>query len=186
MANIKGTALLPVVKSLRACKAEARKVLPLHLHYYLEDRIIVFGWYPEKDFLELIRSLAKVLPMSEREAYELMGRDSARADLSSIYSNLFVPGDVEGCIKKTALRWRLYHDTGRFLVRRNGPGAADRDLVGYEAASPEMCVLLTSWSREMLLMAGAKEPRIVHSRCACQGDPMCRWEMRWTELGRGR
>jgi hypothetical protein len=181
MARIKGTATLLVVKSLRAHKAEARKTLSPHLHYYLEDRIIVGGWYPEEDHVDLLRALAKILPMSETEAYELMGRSSAREDLSKIYNNMFVPGDIAGTLKKTAVRWRLYHDTGRILIRNEGPGRGTRDLVGYEAPSPEMCIVMGAWTKEMLLMAGARDAEIVHSRCCCKGDPMCRWETKWTE-----
>jgi hypothetical protein len=179
VAKIKGTGLLDVVKNLRAHKEAAKKVLPLPLQSYLEDRIIVFGWYPAEDHLALLRALVAILPQEPAEAYESMGRVSARGGLSGVYRNALKKGNPLGMLKAGRLLWHNYHDTGKILVTPEGPGQARVDLVGYEMCSEEMCAINTAWIHEELVLSGAKEPEVAHSRCSLRGDGLCRWECQW-------
>ncbi len=179
MAKIKGTGLLDVVKNLRTHKEAAEKILPPRLRSYLEDRIIVFGWYPAEDHLALLRALVAILPQKPAESYERMGRMSARKDLLGVYRNALKEGNPLGMLKAGRLVWSSYHDTGRILVTPEGPGQARVDLVGYEMCSEEMCAINTAWIHEELILSGAKEPEIAHSRCTLRGDGLCRWECQW-------
>jgi hypothetical protein len=181
VAKIKGTGMLPVVKNLRANKEAAKKVLPLELQGYLEERIIVFGWYAAEDHLALLKALVTILPQEPAQSYEILGRASAREDLSGVYRNALKEGDPLGMLRAGALVWRNYHDTGRILITPEDEGRARVDLVGYEATSEEMCAINTAWIKEELALSGAKEIEIAHSRCCLRGDELCRWECKWKE-----
>jgi hypothetical protein len=181
MAKIKGTGLLDVVKRLRNHKEAAKKVLPPHLHSYLEDRIIIFGWYPAEDHLALLRALVALLPQEPAECYDFMGRLSARKDLLGVYRNALKEGNPLGMLKAGRQVWASYHDTGRILVTPEGPGQARLDLVGYEMPSEEMCAINTAWIHEELILSGAKDPEVMHSRCCLRRDQLCRWECKWQE-----
>lgn len=180
MARIKGTGMLGVVKTLRHNKGLARKLLPVHLHYYLEERIIASGWYPVDDFLTILKTVSKIVPMSNDEFYELVGRTSAIEDLNGVYHEFRCDGDPLGMLKAGILAWRSYHDTGRILVTLESETSARVDLVGYETVSEEMCAINTAWIDEELRLAGARDVEVTHTRCCCRGDPLCRWETKWT------
>ena len=179
MANIKGTGMLPIVKTLRTNKEMAREVLPDRLHPYLEDRIIASGWYPEADFVEILRAAARMFSLSSDEFYEIAGRSSAIEDLNGVYHEFLRTGDPLGMLRAGVLAWQSYHDTGRIIVTPEGPGAARVDLVGYEMLCDEMCAVNTAWIKEELRLAGALDIEVTMSRCVCRGDAMCRWQTRW-------
>ena len=72
MGKPQGAAALTAVKLLRSRKDDARRVLPPELHHYLEDRIVVASWYPERDVFGLMKACAKLFPM-EGAQFEAMG-----------------------------------------------------------------------------------------------------------------
>lgn len=184
MARIKGTGMLGVVKTLRADKEKARQLLPVHLHFYLTERIIASGWYPAEDFLEVLRTAAKMLPIKKEEYYEMVGRSSANQDLNGVYHEFRRDGDPLGMLKAAVLAWRSYHDTGKILVTPEGENSARVDLAGYMMACEEMCAINTAWIDEDLRLAGARDIEVAHTRCCCRDDQLCRWEVRWTPPGK--
>ncbi len=180
MARIKGTGMLGVVKTLRLNKDLARKRLPMHLHYYLEERIIASGWYPADDFLMILKTVSKMVPMSDDEFYEMVGRTSASDDLNGVYHEFRRDGDPLGMLKAGILAWQSYHDTGRILVIPESDTSATVDLVGHEIVCEGMCAINTAWIDEELRLAGARNVEVTHTRCCCRGDQLCRWETKWT------
>ena len=172
--------MLGVVKTLRLNKELARKLLPAHLHYYLEDRIIASGWYPADDFLTFLRAASKMVPMSSDEFHEVVGRTSASEDLNGVYHEFRRDGDPLGMLKAGILAWQSYHDTGQILVTSESDTSARVDLVGHEMVSKEMCAINTAWIDEELRLAGARSVEVNHTRCCCRGDQLCRWETKWS------
>lgn len=118
--------------------------------------------------------------MSNDEFYEMVGRTSAIEDLNGVYHEFRCDGDPLGMLKAGILAWRSYHDTGRILVTPESETSARVDLVGYETVSEEMCAINTAWIDEELRLAGARDAEVTHTRCCCRGDPLCRWETKWT------
>ena len=123
--------MLGVVKTLRLNKDLARQLLPVELHNYFEERIIASGWYPADDFLTILRTASKMVPMSNDEFYENVGRTSARDDLNGVYHEFRRDGDPLGILKAGILAWQSYHDTGRILVTPESDTSARVDVVGY-------------------------------------------------------
>ena len=179
MARIKGVSMLNAVKALRGEKEKARQLLPQHLHCYLDERIMVSGWYPEEDQLELIRALAQVLPASGTDVYEFMGRFTAQHDLAGLYGHMLRPGDPEGTLRRAAAIWQSYHDSGRLTVAFTGPGMARLTITGYGLPSSEMCRLLLGWYGELVRITGAHDVEIAEMQCRNRNDPACVWEVKW-------
>jgi len=180
MAKAKGAALLQAVKALRMYKEKARKALPSHLLGYLEDRILVSCWYPEEDFLAILRTLAKVLPDPGMDMYEFMGRISARADMAGIYAHLLREGDPATTLRRTAIIWGLYHDTGKEEVLDFGDGYVVTQISGFETPSRESCGTVKGWNTELAVIAGGKNVHGKHTACVLDGAKACTFEIRWT------
>jgi hypothetical protein len=179
MGKAKGSTIINAVKVLRLKKEEARKVLPGHLHWYLSERILISSWYPEEDFLEILRALSRVMPDPGMDPFEFMGRLSARTDLKGVYANLIRHGDPAGTLARTSIIWGLYHDTGKEEVVDAGPNHVVTEISGYAHASRESCGTVLGWNSELAAMAGGKNVRALHKECVLDGAKACRFEVTW-------
>jgi hypothetical protein len=179
MGKAKGTSLIRAVKALRANKDAARKALPERLHNYLEERILVSSWYPEEDALEILRAIAKITPDPGMDIFEFMGRVSARADLEGVYAPLLRQGDPRTTLRRTAVTWEHYHDTGKEKLVESGENRIVVDITGYDHPSREVCRTTKGWLQELITMAGGKDVRVVHEQCVLDGADACRFEATW-------
>jgi hypothetical protein len=175
----KGSAMLSAIKALRLKKEEARKALPPELHVYLEDRILVSLWYPEEHFVEILRALARVIPDQGMNVYEFMGRISAQVDLKGIYAHLVRHGDPALTLRRTAVIWGLYHDTGKEEVIESGTDYVVTQITGFENPSRESCGTVVGWNAELASIAGGKDVTAAHTACVLDGASACKYEVRW-------
>ncbi len=181
MGRIKGTVFVKVVKSLRSYGDKARDVLPSSHHHFLTSRILSTEWHDEGDYFELMRGLSKLLPPSDVEVWEFMGRDSARVDLEGIYKTLCRPGDVAGTLKNLTPFWTLRHDSGEMTVDIQDSGSATIELEGYALEEPEVCRSIAGTIWQFLDQAGARDFRVNQTACTAQGADRCTWQASWTD-----
>jgi len=180
MGKAKGTAIIYAIKVLRSNKDAARNALPEHLRWYLSERILVSSWYPEEDFLEILRALAKVIPDTGMDPFEFMGRLSARADLTGVYAHLIRQGDPATTLRRTSITWGLYHDTGKQEVVASGDGYVVTEISGYALPSRESCGTVKGWNAELAVIAGGKNVKATHKECVLDGAKACRFKVTWT------
>lgn len=181
MAKAKGTIVLPSVRFLRTRKEEARKVLPERFHHYLEERIQTAQWYPEEDFVALLRATAELLPGSGPALFEQLGRATAAEHLAGVYQHLVIQGgDALALARRSFALWSSMHDTGRMRAIEAGPTGATFLLESYASPSAEMCATVTGYFDEALRLAGLAAT-IRKRACVLDGDPHCAWAATWTE-----
>lgn len=179
MGKAKGASLLPMIKYLRRNREAAASLLPEEMHRYLKERILISSWYPEEDFLAILRCLGKIIPDPGMDVYEFMGRISARVDLGGVYAHLVRQGDPAATLRRTAIIWGLYHDTGKEEVVEEGPDFVVTQIIGFESPSRESCGTVKGWNAELAAMAGGKDVTAAHRECVLDGAPACRFEVRW-------
>jgi hypothetical protein len=177
MANIKGTAVVDLVRWLRKHQATAGDKLPAPLRPYLHRRILLSGWYPAEDFLGLLHAF--VAGNAHPRGFERAGIASARRDLTRIYATNLVPGDIAATASRMRALWNNYHDTGE-LIPNTEPGRTTIEIRGYAVRSAEMCRLNGAYYGEVIVMAGARLISTEKQRCTLKGDPSCIWEYKWT------
>ena len=180
MARAKGAALVGAVKWLRHRRDDAEKVLPPHLHHYLDARIQIASWYPEQDLIELIRALARVLPAGPGDVYEQMGRFTARDQLAGVYRHLLEGGDAFSLPRRGLVLWQSQHDSGRLGITLEGDGSARIEIVDYALPTREMCKILLGYTSEMFVMAELKDPIVRKTTCRLDGADRCSWQCAWT------
>jgi hypothetical protein len=154
--------------------------LPPHLHHYLDERIQIASWYPEEDLMELIRALARVLPVGLGKVYEQMGRFSARDQLAGVYKHLLEGGDVMSLPRRGLVLWQRQHDSGRLKLVIEEPGSAHIELAGFALPSREMCGIMLGYTAEMFMMADLKAPVVRETACRIDGAASCTWQCSWT------
>lgn len=180
MAQVKGTALVGLVRFLRRERARALPLLPAELRHYLEDRIIESRWYPEEDLIPLIRVCAQLTGGNPDETLLSFGHITARSHLDGgIYSHLVADGDPRSIGFKAVALWSSQHDSGALRVEIEGDGLASLRVEGYSHPSREMCLILTGYFQEFFRVSKLPNPSIKKRRCTSQGDPACEWELHW-------
>ena len=179
MGNIKGIALINLVKSLRRDRDEILPTLPEHLATYFDTRVLVSRWYPEDDFLALATALAQRLPDTEGDPFEWIGRQGARNDFGDTYSMMIRPGDPLETLQRYPRVWRLYHDAGRLDIAITGNTSARVEVFGTQLVTrPEFCRIQGGHLAGMLDMVGAEGVSIENLRIAEGHDPAA-WAVRW-------
>ncbi|HKC49525.1 MAG TPA: hypothetical protein VKF60_01945 [Myxococcota bacterium] len=178
MGRVKGITILDAVKFLRARRDDAAEVLPVSMHAYLDDQIVASIWYPEADFVELIRAVAKLLPGPIDRALMMMGERGARAQ-TVVYGDL-----IRGIAahSRTFALWSSQHDTGEMRSTMEGRNRVRVELVGYEDTSREFCLLLGGYVAGTLAVNGITDSSVQKLSCRLWGDRLCAWRGTWTPL----
>jgi hypothetical protein len=178
--KIKGTVLITVIKFLRSRKEEGKKATPERLHHYLESRILAANWYPEDDYLELLRATASLFdPGPDIDAWEELGRFAARSYIDEAYQILIREGDAAGTLKNFGLLWELRHDTGKAEITSLLPGSALVKIRDYVLVDEELCRAIQGTILGMLQAARIEGIQITKGLCRARGDELCAWQIQW-------
>lgn len=182
MAHAKGSQLVNAVKVLRGQRQRALEILPPRLHHYLDERVMASTWYPLEDHIELLRAITAILAPSGPgdAAWQLMGRGTARMDLTGLYAAQLRRGDVEGTLRWMAVMWKNAFDAGEVKVQLVGPTNAVIQLRGFPLRSREICGICSGYVLESVLLATDREPEVRHVSCRGFGANECSWSVTWT------
>ena len=176
MPNAKGSVLVGLVKFLRKRRDSALEVLaPEHAHY-LDDFVKLSAWYPEADFVALVRAVAKLMPgMSEKAAIEAIGAAGAQEH-----------GEVYGDLLRTFYSnssvfalWSAQHDSGELRGMLDAPTVARVKLTGFDSPSEVHCMLSAGYIRGGLTGNGFEDIAIEKLLCVLRGDSHCEWRASW-------
>jgi hypothetical protein len=182
MAKAKGSTLIGVVKYLRREGAAAKKVLPERLHPYLQERISPAAWYPEADWLDLVRAQAKLVKSPGGNVFETIGRWAVREHADGVYNHLLTGNtDPLALPRRLFALWSSQHDTGKFVLHLEGENLARVELAGYAHPSSEMCQLLRGYLSEMLVFAGLRSVTAEKVQCRLAGADVCSWRCGWEQ-----
>jgi hypothetical protein len=178
MGRAKGITILDVVKFLRQRRDEALEVLPPPLHKYLDEEIVASSWYPEVEFVELIRAVAKLLPGPMDRALMMIGERGARAQ-TLVYGDLM---RGMASTSRTFALWSSQHDTGEMRATMEASNRVRLELVGFEDPSREFCLLLGGYLAGTLAINGVTDASVHKLSCRLWGDPLCAWRGSWTAV----
>jgi hypothetical protein len=174
VAQTKGSVLIPTVKFLRSRRDEARALLPADLHKYLEQRILAANWYPEADFVTLLRVLVSMLPGQSRETWEMVGEQAAESHFAGAYQP-FIQRGTRRVVESFDALWHLQHDTGRWEIVLDQDSAEAR-LTGFSFGSTGYGHLMSGYFRRILAISGARSSACSLVHCdATSGH----WRLQW-------
>ena len=73
MAKIKGTGLVGVVRLLKERRDHVEALLDSGLRDYLDRQVLVASWYPEADFMALLRVMVHFTPKTGGDSWRWLG-----------------------------------------------------------------------------------------------------------------
>ncbi|HKC49527.1 MAG TPA: hypothetical protein VKF60_01955, partial [Myxococcota bacterium] len=177
MGNAKGSVLLGPVKYLRQRRDAALELLAPELAHYLDNDVRISSWYPENDFVALVRATAQLMSSNDPAAgIEAIGAAGAH-EHAEVYGELLLTS-LQSNSSVFAL-WSAQHDTGKLEGRFDTPTSARIKLVEFDSPSDVVCLLSSGYIRGQLTANGLEDIAVEHVRCVLRGDPHCEWRASW-------
>jgi serine/threonine protein kinase len=143
----------------------------------LQPQSTLLSWHPTDLFVVMLKAIAQ----SGRDA-ATFARELGRVATSATFSRFFgadptmlSPWHV---LEATDLFWRRYHTWGKVEVRRQEGEGADV-VIGEGPREPLVCASSGGILEEVVLLAGAAQVEVVHSRCEALGSDACVFSIRW-------
>jgi hypothetical protein len=186
----KGVGLLAVVKAIKA-NPRARTLVPTHLVHYLQEPVLLTGWYPERDYNALIALLASCIDPKHvgGDVWGYFGRTAAQRDIggdqqaipersrletAGVYRNFrdVAESDVPGLFLRMTKVWTLYHDAGKmeYMRHREKPEIAVVRLTGFTFPVHGLAVLQAAYMVEYGRLSGfiLREVRTAPTANGCE------------------
>jgi hypothetical protein len=96
-----------------------------------------------------------------------------------LYSGLLHKASPAEFVTQSVSLFRLYYRPGDMVAVEVEPDRAVLRLVGFDALGPLFCRRQTGGLIRASELAGGRDVRVRHVRCAHEGDLYCEWEVRW-------
>jgi uncharacterized protein (TIGR02265 family) len=174
---VKGTLVVTIAKFLRSRRDEVVPFLPEHCKTYLHERALDSSWYPETDFLELIRAASRLFPGSRNEQLMALGSASLQTYWKEKTYEALHRTDMIGMPRRMVALWSSQHNTGQMKMQLTSDNTGTISLVDFGLPSNELCNVLTGYLRAMLEANGSAAPRVEKMSCRLDGVPECTWRL---------
>ncbi len=134
---------------------------------------------PLERLLSLWRAADVVIGTDDPEWLERSGAHAIGSLGTQRYGGILRKSSPLDFLTQRVSLFRLYYHPGNMEVVEQEDGRAVLRLVGFDARDPLFCRRQTGGLRATVALAGGRNPRATHVRCAEAGDAFCEWELRW-------
>ncbi len=177
MANVKGVALLGVIKFIKKYHKDALnkvvEALPPEYEKYMQEHLLVTEWYPYKIYTDLLRALDKVIGKGDLSTCIEQGRLSAKHDLSTVFKMFLNFSSVQSMLSRIMIAWTSYYDAGKIEI----PSLTDKEATYFIKDFPEIDMAhvknVQGWMEQFFTFAlKVKNVKSEIVKCQCNGDPV--------------
>lgn len=145
----------------------------------LKGKFSPMSFYPVKPYINLMKAADKVFGKGDFEICRKIGIYEAEDTFSGVYKIFLELGNPNFLINKASLAWRTFHDGGALEIEQVGDKYAKGKIVDFPEFDKCFCVNLVGFFGKVLEMSGAKNLQIQETKCRCQGDKFCEYEIKW-------
>jgi predicted hydrocarbon binding protein len=107
----------------------------------------------------------------------LIGAASAELGIGRIYRSLDSE-ELTKFLEENALFHDQYQKFGTVHFEKT-PNGGRMVYANYPVYSPVYCASAVGYFMESMLRHGAKEPKVVETKCQCHGEKTCTFELTW-------
>lgn len=181
MSQVKGISIVGMIKFIKKKSPDllqkVKSELPPGSSKYMENHILVTEWYPYQLFVDMLRTLDRLLGSGDLEFCAEQGRLSARHDVASVYKVFLRFINTKMLVSKAMSMWNSYFDSGKVEVLSYVDSGIDKHLAISISDFPDIDMAhirnVEGWIEEFLIMskfAMVVQPRIL--KCPEYGDPV--------------
>lgn len=179
--RVKGIAIKGAVDALNVSRELALELLPERLKHYLDETLLVSGWYPEEDHYGLLLVIAKIYYREGKDVWFWIGRRAARHDLTRLYQAMVQIGRPFNTMRRFPKIWRLYRTAGYLKVQTIGSTKGVVRLYDYPFMTPDTSRLMAGYLAETIQLSGGVNVLVnPTARGHSVGAPTI-WTVSWSE-----
>ena len=135
------------------------------------------SWCEFESLIELDRAIHNELKAKYPNALALIGAASAELGIGRIYKSLD-SAELVQFLENNAQFHDQYQKFGTVRFEKTSSGAR-MVYANYPCYSPVFCASAIGYFMESILRHGGKDPKVSETKCQCQGDKTCTFEMVW-------
>jgi predicted hydrocarbon binding protein len=143
------------------------------------DEMVPVGWYSLALYARLIRALDQVHGAEDLALVVQLGRFEAERDLTTIQRAFLRMANPAFLLEKSAEYWRRFHDTGQWVIEREGAARVRAYLDGWGVVDSALCRELVGYVSRAFELVGAKNVRMDHTQCRSLGSERCLFLGSW-------
>jgi hypothetical protein len=144
----------------------------------IETGILKSSWYPFEAFLDVSGTAERLFGDGDYQVVRAMAARSARVNMPTLYKIFLRLGSPEFMMKKVASLWQVHYDSG-VATSIAGDHRGRVDVVDFGRPDPLHCNGITGFMEECLRLVSITRFEIIHTKCRCRGDDVCRWDSTW-------
>lgn len=135
------------------------------------------SWCEFESLMELDRTIYDTLKSKYPNVLALIGAASAELGIGRVYRSLDSE-QLEQFFESNALFHTQYQKFGTVKFEKTANGGR-MIYSNYPVYSPIFCASAFGYFLESILRHGGTDPNVVETKCQCQGDKTCTFEMTW-------
>jgi hypothetical protein len=149
-----------------------------------EGLLLAGNWYPVGVWNRALKAYMSHHLTDTAAEMTAIARFVADRDLNTLFKVILRMRSAEFVLSRTDSLWSRYFDVGEFQQQQTEKRRFALSLnapVGEDEAPGELtCGLgVCGWLTQALELTGAKNSRIVHTRCRFRGAPQCEYDATW-------
>jgi hypothetical protein len=153
--------------------------LPRADRQFLTSVIQPKQWYGLASYVRLIRAIDAALGSGDLSLMPVLGRFEAERDRSFAKDLFLRMASPNWAVRMVADYWALFHDTGRWSVRREGALLLHGVLEDFGLVDEALCAELTGYVSRVMEFAGGQSARMIHPECRARGAAACHFLLTW-------
>ena len=141
--------------------------------------ILASGWYPMPPYVEFLKSIGMSMGKDKKYIQREIGAYIIDYGYNFFYKIFYKLGSPEFIIKNSKHLWSSYFKPSRLEVVTTTSTSAV--LRVHEEPRPDkvLCESIAGGMEQSARLSGARNIRIIETKCAVTGDPYCEYEATW-------
>jgi hypothetical protein len=180
--NIKGSILIPVVKTMKGDKSGAfNKYLTDQDREIISDRILPNIWYPFETYKHCIEAIFEVVAKNNFEVAKEWGRVSCQALMTGLYTSSIKGCDPLAYLKKCWIINQHFFDFGKTEIFVEGENRATYKLTGFDTKFVVFYYIMEGWIKRGMELCGAKNINCEFLIKSWEGHSFTSMRFTWTQ-----
>ena len=145
------------------------------------ESVVPVGWYSLAMYARLIRVVDQVHGHGDLALIHQLGRFEAERDLTTIQRLFLRMANPAYILEKTSEYWRRFHDSGTWVIERQGATRVRAFLDDWGQPDAALCRETIAYVVRAWELVGARNVRMDHPHCRSRGEKRCEFLGRWNE-----
>lgn len=145
--------------------------------------VMAHHWYPLDLYIQLSRSIDRVLGNGDLKLVWELGRYSAEESLQGIYKVFLSIASPEFIVSSAATIWKQYYDTASLKVVKEGVADERKHVrmtvLGFQQEDDAIWLSIGGWVERTLQLSGGKKVKVDLVRTGLRAGVNCEFACSW-------